>query len=894
MALITTAQRDQLTALFIGMFKAAPGANNLSDMVAAVESGKTIYEVAATLASKADFGKVYPGFLTGSEFADRVIANLLPSTTPAAAQTWSKDWILGKLNAGESRASIIATAIIALTEGPGVTNTNYADANAQLKNQIEVSNYFSITKELSDSDLSDLQDVIASVTATASSVTAAKNAVDAKPQNQTGQTFTLTTGVDTVQGSAGDDTIVADNTNTAKQLSVADTIGGGNGTDTLKIYMAAGDTSTGAPALTSIEKLYLFGGKLASLNLTTSNFTGVSDVTIDTPDLDNGATNTYTVKGQTITLANQTVATGNTQTTRISSTSDTSETITLNGWTSAGTGTNTLDINGASIASLKLITTGASSKITLTNSGSANLTTLNIEGDKSLTLTESLAGLKTINASAATGAVTLDVTGATINNAFAFTGGAGNDSIKLADNALGTLVAGSQLDGGAGTDKLGIMDTALTTAEYAAINAAKNFETLGINAALALDASQLSTIKSFSLDTNAVQSITNMATGSKVTLAVAHTDTLTLASATGVTDVSLVIGSATSGGLNSSGLLTIGQTQVSVASNGAGTGTNVLNLSNADNSTYTITGSNDLNMGTLAGTNIGSKVDASAFTGKLTVTGSAKSDILIGGSGADTLSAGTITAGVTGVTAVNEVQTVTIGALTGTAAALDTVSITIAGTEVTTAASAYGTAAAVATALKTAIEGNGTTNAIVTVADNGAGVLTLTFKGAQAATDVAAVTVNGDKDAGDGSWAATITETTKGVAAVTAVTASHDVLTGGAGADVFSFQSADLDTTAGVVTATITDFVGGTDTIKTVDAVAGSASNYVEATSAAADLDTLLTAANNALDGVVKYYVGQVGSDSYLVTDSDGTGYTNVIKLTGVALTGISMTDIVA
>jgi len=174
MALITTAQRDQLTALFIGMFKAAPGANNLSDMVAAVESGKTIYEVAATLASKADFGKVYPGFLTGSEFADRVIANLLPSTTPAAAQTWSKDWILGKLNAGESRASIIATAIIALTEGPGVTNTNYADANAQLKNQIEVSNYFSITKELSDSDLSDLQDVIASVTATASSVTAAK------------------------------------------------------------------------------------------------------------------------------------------------------------------------------------------------------------------------------------------------------------------------------------------------------------------------------------------------------------------------------------------------------------------------------------------------------------------------------------------------------------------------------------------------------------------------------------------------------------------------------------------------------------------------------------------------------------------------------------------------
>jgi len=171
MALITTAQRDQLSALFIAMFKAAPGANNLSDMVAAVEAGQTIYQVATTLAAKADFAKVYPGFLTGSEFADRMIANLLPASTPAAAKTWSKDWILGKLNAGESRASILATAVVALTEGPGVTNANYAAANAQIKNQVEVSNHYSITKEQSATDLTTLQNVISGVTADAATVT---------------------------------------------------------------------------------------------------------------------------------------------------------------------------------------------------------------------------------------------------------------------------------------------------------------------------------------------------------------------------------------------------------------------------------------------------------------------------------------------------------------------------------------------------------------------------------------------------------------------------------------------------------------------------------------------------------------------------------------------------
>jgi hypothetical protein len=43
----------------------------------------------------------------------------------------------------------------------------------------------------------------------------------------------------------------------------------------------------------------------------------------------------------------------------------------------------------------------------------------------------------------------------------------------------------------------------------------------------------------------------------------------------------------------------------------------------------------------------------------------------------------------------------------------------------------------------------------------------------------------------------------------------------------------------------------------------------------------LLSAADTKLDGTIKYYVGQVGADSYLVTDDDGIGYTDVIKLAG-------------
>ncbi len=119
-----------------------------------------------------------------------------------------------------------------------------------------------------------------------------------------------------------------------------------------------------------------------------------------------------------------------------------------------------------------------------------------------------------------------------------------------------------------------------------------------------------------------------------------------------------------------------------------------------------------------------------------------------------------------------------------------------------------------------------------------------------------------------------------------------DTLTGGAGADVFDFSDVDtdIDTTAGAVTDIITDFVTASDKLNFT--AAGSATNYVEQLTAAADLTALLTAAGTALDGTVGYYFGVVGTNGYLVQDVDGTGYTSVIQLTGV--TDMAFGDIIA
>jgi hypothetical protein len=211
------------------------------------------------------------------------------------------------------------------------------------------------------------------------------------------------------------------------------------------------------------------------------------------------------------------------------------------------------------------------------------------------------------------------------------------------DGGLAALTAGTQLDGGAGTaDKIATADTALSAAELTRINAATGFEVLGLNGAgVVVDASTLTAIKSFSIDTTGLtQTINSMATGSTVTINdVAAPTSLTLGTAVGVIDTSVVLGTATATGITVGTLVTTGITNVSLASNGTAANA-ITTLTNSDNSTFTITGSQALTLALSAGTAVGSQIDASALTGKGTLTGSSivgSGDIIKGGSAIDTI-----------------------------------------------------------------------------------------------------------------------------------------------------------------------------------------------------------------------------------------------------------------
>lgn len=624
---------EDITNLYTGYFNRAPDPAGLNFWIAQRNAGASLTGIAQSFAQVAESTNLY-SFLSAPlvgnpvAFLNSVYLNLFGRAIDSAGQTyWTAQLANPAISIGRIIVDIISGAqgddalVIANKQAVGKAFTQkVVDTNAAFSLPLAQKAFVGVTKDA----------------ATVTTVTAANDAaITGSAGSVGGQTFILTSAIDIFNGTGSNDTFLADNTNAIKTLTIADQLDGGGGTgDMLSVFLAAGDTATGQPAFKNIEAVKITGGAITAYTAAT----GTTSLFIDSPVTNTVAT--FTLAGQEITLANHVVGANTTTTIAAASTAThTSQKLTLSNESRTGAFVNTIDISGTKVTALNVVSTGATNTVTLTNTGAA-LTTLNISGDKTLNLTESLNPVTTIDASTATGSVNANVSGATIGTTFKFTGGSANDSVTFADNALATLASGAQLVGGGGTaDKIGLFDTVLSATELARLNQTSGFEVLGLNANISVDASTVPGFKAFSIDTTALtQTITQIATGSSTTITAAAPTSLTLGTAVGVIDHAITLNNV-AGGVAIGTLAITGITNVSIASNGAAANS-ITTLTNSDNSSFTITGSQGLTLTLSAGTAVASKVDASALTGALNVTGSnliGSGDVLIGGSGADTL-----------------------------------------------------------------------------------------------------------------------------------------------------------------------------------------------------------------------------------------------------------------
>ena len=250
MAFITAETRSSIVELAMGMLNQAPSTAMLETLIAKSVEGASTQDLADYIATTAAFTAEYPATQTAREFATEMFGKLITGgTLDADINTAVIDLLEGLLTGGTTKAQGFVAVIDFLANPANAAHADLGDIAQSFQNRADAAEYFSITKELGGSTTAELAAAIASVTSDAATLTAANTAADATATAEAavaGQTFTLTTGLNSFTGGAGDDTF----NGIATGLSAGDTLDGGDGSDTLAITDNVGGMNISVPSVT--------------------------------------------------------------------------------------------------------------------------------------------------------------------------------------------------------------------------------------------------------------------------------------------------------------------------------------------------------------------------------------------------------------------------------------------------------------------------------------------------------------------------------------------------------------------------------------------------------------------------------------------------------------------
>lgn len=653
----TSAQINSLTSLYVGYFDRAPDPAGLQGWINAIDAGEDIKTIAGNFAASAEAKALYPyletpGLVTPTAFVESIYLNLFNRT----ADTAGRDYWVDLLTKGVISPEEMILQIIGGAQGSDQTI---------LDNKIEAGFYFAQTAATATGytyEIADAKAAIDGVTEDAATVTTAKATTDTQVSSGTnvGGTFTLTTDVDSISGTSNNDTVTGildGNTAANSTLQVTDVINTGTGTDTLNLRVVDNGTMSAsnvtelaginvlnltpvvatnpdlagiAPDLTTINVVNPLAATTVTNAPTAVNTFGLTNVSADNADLTvtsvagltSGTADALTINlsgasaADTTTAANFAALTFNG-----AAASDGFDAVTINSNTAA----NRLD-------SLTVVDSAAASTMdSLTITGTQNLR-INSELDFSGTT-------GTITASDATGDLNLTVGTEDITATL----GSGDD--RLAVTGVGDLTSADSIDMGDGTDTFAWVETATSTALNTALGNVSNFEKLeftGVTTAIDMDlVGGVNTVVQSGNAAVGGFTVSDMQDDDTVEIsgnpAGAVTFTAKLDDGTNV--LNLTLDSATITGAGGVGVAaatmdTVNLTTAGSAASGLGTATDTFTV--ATNATINVSGDQDLDLGTLVGTNV--TVDANSFTGDLTLIAEAGNNTLTGGAGGDNLS----------------------------------------------------------------------------------------------------------------------------------------------------------------------------------------------------------------------------------------------------------------
>lgn len=427
MAISSTTQTEILK-IVVGLFNAAPGQLYMTDMANAVEGGLSTAELSDFLAAHPIFTEgVMAGKVTTEAQTAVLMSNfgLTADDVPGSAASQAEEYFADRIDAGDGFGAIVYDAVQYLSGSPAA---EFADVAALLTNKALVAAAYS--EDNSSTDLAILQAILSGVTATGPSTPEEISAY--LDSVVTGDTFTLTSGQDTVVAGAGRDTIkgifgsstLSDNT-----LTAGDDIDGGSGSlDTLELTAQGITASPGSVTVSNVERITINDSEGATFNA----LSVVDDPSITFNGTANDQTSTVTngALGSVMGLSGKGNLTVNY--------ADTSGAEDIANVSLGGTGTDeddrsTVNVSdGNTIEELTISTTGTNF-VTLAAGNEAAAVTITGDGTNNFDVSgiDSLAGAVSLDASLATGDNTFNF-GIRLNSTDTVKGGSGDDTVNVA------------------------------------------------------------------------------------------------------------------------------------------------------------------------------------------------------------------------------------------------------------------------------------------------------------------------------------------------------------------------------------------------------------------------------------------------------------------------------
>lgn len=517
---LTTAQQQGIIKTVVAMYNASVGVTYMNMLAGYGSNVSALYNDLANSSSFQGLSFSFSNASTNNQFSTAFVNQLIGTSgqyVTAANHTAAIAYVEGLLNGGSTRGSAMMTTVDLLSS-VATSDTNWGAAKSLLDNRVTVATDYTVTQSGNATSVTTLQGTISTVTNLASSVTAAI----ATNLGASGQTFTLTTGVDTVTGGAGNDTI---NGGTSASWSSFDKIDGGAGTDTMTVLVT--DTATpGSISLTNVENLTI-NTTGAGYTIDSTGYTGLTSLTLQ--DSTAGA---ISVTGSTTTAA--TIAG-----TGISNVA----VIGTGGALSVTTGAGTVDIGQTSIVNA------------LTSATVVGGTTVKISDNKTTTKADGTT-LTTVSLKGNTGAATLDTDGLTTLTLTNIVKDAADVTINADAGTRALTVNVSGID----DDAAGSILVTDATATSLAINATSTSKDLKFTAGAA---------KAVTVAASAALTIDDLVAGAATTVGISGAGKTTITADTLATTA--VITSTSTGGVTLTQALTANQQYVGSASSGVDT-----------------------------------------------------------------------------------------------------------------------------------------------------------------------------------------------------------------------------------------------------------------------------------------------------------------------------------